>query len=405
MVRLCLALIPPAFLVSLVATRVIRSISNRAGVHDTAPVAGQVKESPRRVPNTGGIAIVLGIALPMLAIIALLVPGVIDPNDFTFVPADLHEHLTGLKAKAGDAGVLLACLLGVHVLGLIDDRRPLGPTLKLGVMLALATALVMLTGTRLLTMLDARAGGPWLSILLTVLWIGAVTNAMNFLDNMDGLAGGVALVAASMFLWAALEGRQWFVGACFALAVGACAGFLVFNFPWRGAKGRGASIFMGDAGSLVLGMLLAFLSVRLTYARIGSESPSGAGVPRLSDAGYAVLMPLAALAVPVYDMLTVTCIRLRQGRSPMLGDLNHLSHRLVRRGLSRRAAVVVICCFAAITGLCGVLLLRADGREALAIGVLLALMMTTLALLEFAGSDTGVQAPPISTHTARGAQP
>ncbi|MFO0831325.1 MAG: MraY family glycosyltransferase [Phycisphaerales bacterium] len=395
MVRLVLALIPLAFLVSVVTTRLVRGVSARAGAHDTAPMAGQIKEARRRVPNTGGIAIFLAIALPILLLLGFLAPGQIDPHDWNLVPADLHEHLAGLKAKVGDAGVLLACLLGVHLLGVLDDRRPLSPWPKLLCMLGLAAAMVIFTGTRLLTMLDPHVGGKWLSVTLTVLWICAVANAMNFLDNMDGLAGSVAMVAGSMFLWAALAGQQWFVGACLALAVGATAGFLMFNFPWRGTQGRGASIFMGDGGSLVLGMLLAFLSVRLTYAHLGpGDGVKWAGEPAPTTAWYAVLMPLATLAVPVYDMLTVTCIRLGQGRSPFVGDLNHLSHRLVRRGLSRRAAVVVIACFTAITGLCGVLLLSAGPRDAAVLGALVALMMTTLALLEFAGSDSGVQAPP-----------
>ncbi|HEX2838002.1 MAG TPA: MraY family glycosyltransferase [Phycisphaerales bacterium] len=394
MIRLCLALIPVSFLLSLLVTRIVRGVSARAGAHDTAPVAGQIKEAPRRVPNTGGIGIFVAIALPMLALLLFLAPAQIDLHDWNLVPADLHEHMAGLKAKAGDAAIMLACLLGVHLLGVFDDRRPMGPWIKLCAMLIAATVMVVITNTRLLTMLDGHVGGSWLSVILTVLWIGAITNALNFLDNMDGLAGGVALVASSMFLWAALAGQQWFVAACFALAAGATAGFLVFNFPWRGSKGRGASIFMGDGGSLVLGLFLAFLSVRLTYARIGGGDIKWAGEPGASAAWYGVLMPLAALAVPVYDMAAVTVIRLRQGRSPFVGDLNHLSHRLVRRGLSRRAAVVVICCFTAITGLCGVLLLTADSREALITGVLVALLMTTLALVEFAGSESGVQTPP-----------
>lgn len=393
MIRLCLALIPVSFLLSLLVTRIVRGVSVRAGAHDTAPVAGQIKEAPRRVPNTGGVGIFVAIALPLFVLLQVLTSWRVNLSEWGVLPTDLSVHIDGLSRKAGDAWIMLACLLGVHLLGVFDDRRPMGPWIKLCAMLIAATVMVMMTNTRMLTMLDGHVGGSWLSVALTVLWIGAITNALNFLDNMDGLAGGVALVASSMFLWAAIAGQQWFVAACFALAAGATAGFLVFNFPWRGSRGRGASIFMGDGGSLVLGLFLAFLSVRLTYARIGGDGVKWAGEPGSSAAWYGVLMPLAALAVPVYDMAAVTVIRLRQGRSPLVGDLNHLSHRLVRRGLSRRAAVVVICCFTAITGLCGVLLLSADSREAVIIGVLVALLMTTLALVEFAGSESGVQAP------------
>jgi UDP-GlcNAc:undecaprenyl-phosphate GlcNAc-1-phosphate transferase len=399
MERLCLGLIPVAFFLSLVATRLMRAAGVRAGALDSAPMAGQVKEAARQIPNTGGIAIFLGFALPILALLAFAATGSVEPGDPSLFPADLSVHQAGLKSKAGDAIVLLLGLLIVHLLGVIDDRRPLGPWPKLFVVASMALALVVLTRTRLMTMLDARAGGAWLSITLTVLWIVAITNALNFMDNMDGLAGSVACVASSLLLWTALQSQQWFIGACLALVVGATLGFLVFNFPFTR---RGASIFMGDGGSLVLGFLLAFLSVRLTYASIPAEQTRWAGEPR-DGAWYGVLMPLCALAVPIYDMLTVSVIRLRQGRSPFVGDLNHLSHRLVRRGLSRRAAVSLIALFTLITGLCGVLLLRVDERGALLAGSMVVLMMLALALIEFAGSSTGVQAPPVAP--ARGDRP
>jgi UDP-GlcNAc:undecaprenyl-phosphate GlcNAc-1-phosphate transferase len=247
-------------------------------------------------------------------------------------------------------------------------------------MLIVAGAVVLLTESRLLTLLDQRViGGVWVSIGITVVWLVVVTNAFNFLDNMDGLSAGVATIAGGFFLTAALVNGQWFVAGCLALLVGALVGFLVFNFPWRAP----ATIFMGDGGSLVVGFLLGFLTVRTTYVG-GSDATQG---PGLGSAWYGLFMPLVVLAIPLYDFCSVTLIRLSQGKSPFVGDLQHFSHRLVRRGLSRKAAVIVIYGFTAVTAIGGVSLARLEGWQAALVGVQTALVLTVLAIEEW--SSTG----------------
>jgi UDP-GlcNAc:undecaprenyl-phosphate GlcNAc-1-phosphate transferase len=288
---------------------------------------------------------------------------------------ELAQHMQGLRATASDVLVLLAGLLVLHVLGVLDDRRPLGPWLKLMVLVGVTGAVVWWTDTRLLTLLDAPLGGPWASIVVTVLWIVVVTNAMNFLDNMDGLSAGVGAIAGACFLAAALVHGQWFVAAMLAVLVGACGGFLVFNFPWRArrndADGGGATIFMGDGGSLVIGFLLGFLTVRTTY-----YAPDAAG------GWYGVFMPLVVLAIPLYDFMSVVLIRLSQGKSPLVGDLQHLSHRLVRRGLSKRAAVLVIHGLTGITAIGGIALGSLQPWQAVLVGVQTALVLLVLAVFE-----------------------
>ncbi|MCH8508286.1 MAG: undecaprenyl/decaprenyl-phosphate alpha-N-acetylglucosaminyl 1-phosphate transferase [Phycisphaerales bacterium] len=253
--------------------------------------------------------------------------------------------------------------LWLHGLGVIDDRRPLGPMVKLACMAAPPLVLAVFFDTRLLTLLDGYASGSWLSVLVTLVWFLAVTNAMNFMDNMDGLCAGVAATAGAMFLAATLIGGQWFVAGVLALLVGACGGFLVWNRP-------PARMFMGDGGSLVIGFLLAFATTRTTYI--------GDGV----TAWYAVLMPVVVLAVPLYDMASVTTIRLSQGRSPFVGDLQHFSHRLVRRGLSTRSAVAVIVGLTGATGISGLLLTRAEPWQAFAIAAQVGLLLAVLGLFE-----------------------
>jgi UDP-GlcNAc:undecaprenyl-phosphate GlcNAc-1-phosphate transferase len=194
---------------------------------------------------------------------------------------------------------------------------------------------------------------------------------------MDGLTGGVAAIAGSFFLAAALVHQQWFIAAALALLVGACVGFLTLNFPSRlaGPDSR-ASIFMGDGGSLVVGFTLAFLTVRTTFI---PTSPAGLAI---TNNWYGVLMPLLVLAVPLYDFTSVCIIRLRAGRSPFVGDLNHLSHRLHRLGLSRRDAVLVIYGLTAITSIGGVALGSLEPWQAVMVGGQTLLVLLILALFE-----------------------
>lgn len=402
------AILALAFALGLVGTLAARALGRRLGALDGPGVPGQVKPAARRVPNTGGMGIVLGVVGPLgLALLAAHVPAWQGPLE-RLAPG-VGEHLGGLRGIAGGAAVVLACVLALHALGVVDDRRPLGAMPKLAVILAASGVISAATGTRLLELLDPLAGGSWASWALTVLWIAAVTNAMNFIDNMDGLAAGVGAIAGACLLGAALSGPepQWFVAAALAALVGACGGFLVFNGPWPRA-----SVFMGDGGSLVVGLLLGFLTVRSTYVLssaaaidglvlpgalgpIGSEA--GARPGRAGVAWHGVLVPVVVLAVPLYDMASVCLIRIWQGRSPFVGDMQHLSHRLERRGLSKRMAVVVIWGLTAITGLGGVLLPGAEPARAWVIGAQAFLALAVLAAFErFAtgGPAAAAQAPP-----------
>jgi UDP-GlcNAc:undecaprenyl-phosphate GlcNAc-1-phosphate transferase len=371
MIGLCLLLVAVGFAVATPATAAARAIGRRLGAMDSPGVPGQVKAAARRVPNTGGLGVFAGVALPMLGGVVLGWTEAAEP--FIRLAPELERHLPGIRAEAGAALWLLAGLAVLHVMGLIDDRRPMGAWPKFAVMAGVSLAVILLTRTRMLTLLDGPAGGPWLSILITVVWFVAVTNAMNFMDNMDGLSGGVGAIAAAFFMAAALVNGQWFVAATLALLVGALLGFLVFNFPRR--PDGGATVFMGDGGSLVVGFLLAFLTTRTTY--LG---------PGLGGGWYAVFMPLVVLAVPLYDLVTVTCLRLWQGRSPLVGDLQHLSHRLVRRGLSRRGAVIVIYAFTAVTAIGGVSLGSLRGWQAALVGAQTLLVLLVLAIEEVASA-------------------
>ncbi|MFI4916089.1 MAG: MraY family glycosyltransferase [Phycisphaerales bacterium JB060] len=345
-----------ALVVSLVATRLATLLGRRLNAMDAAGVAGQVKADARRVPNIGGIGVVAGLLVPIVG--ALVLAPLVDGP---------HRALTDPSAVVLDAIVLIAAILLLHVLGLIDDRRPLGPLVKLGLMALPAVAIPLLTDSRLLMLLDQYPGGEVASIAITALWLLAMTNALNFLDNMDGLSAGVAAIAGAFMTAAMLLAGQWFVAGLSACVVGACLGFLPHNFP----KAR---IFMGDGGSLVLGFVLGFLSVRGTYISDASHSGSS---------WWGVLLPVLVLAVPLYDLTTVVGLRLSQGKSPLVGDLQHVSHRIAARGLGRKGAVLVLWAFSMIAGASGLLLLTVDATGAIIIGIQAVVLMAVLGVLEF----------------------
>ncbi len=343
-----------SFFTSLLATLLVRRIAPRFGLVDR-PGGRKIHAAPK--PLGGGIAIYLAVVAPMVAGLAMV--HFFDPPARF---AGLATHWGGIRHQTPLALGLAAALTGIHLLGLMDDRKPLGPYLKLAIQLGITATLVIGFDLRALTVL-----GYWPSVFVTILWIAGITNALNFLDNMDGLSAGVAAVAAAAFLVTALQIDQWFVAAMLALLLGALAGFLLFNFS-------PASIFMGDSGSLIIGFLLGVLTIRTTFLPPGTD---------LANGWYALLAPMMVLAVPLYDLLVVSAIRLSRGKSPFVGDTNHLSHRLVRRGMSRRTAVLCIWLMTAATSIAAIILPHiGSGFGAMMLFAQTLLMLGLVALLE-----------------------
>lgn len=238
---------------------------------------------------------------------------------------------------------LVAILLGatlISLFGLADDRWGLAAPAKLAGQ-ALAGVVLLLGGTQV-----QLFSQPWLNWGLTLAWVVGITNALNFLDNMDGLSGGVATIAASFFLLLAAmnEPRQVLVGAMAAALIGACAGFLRYNL-------NPATIFMGDTGSLFLGFILAALAIKLRF-------PSN--IPLVTW-----MVPVCVLALPIFDTSLVVVGRLRRGVNPFTTPgKDHLSHRLHALGLTRREAVLTCYLLAGACGMVGVYLTQARPIEA-----------------------------------------
>jgi UDP-GlcNAc:undecaprenyl-phosphate/decaprenyl-phosphate GlcNAc-1-phosphate transferase len=321
-----LGLIVLSFVLSWVLTFAMKRIAPRVGFVDK-PGGRKIHVNPKALG--GGVAIFWAFTLPLLLV--LLVARFVTPTDPT-----IAAYFGGIRLKSDVALGIIAGALLLHVLGLLDDRSALGPYLKLIVQLVAAAMLVLaFREFRVLTALGETA-----SIIVSILWIVGITNAFNFFDNMDGLSAGVAAVATTAFLITTLLIGQWFVAASLALLLGSLLGFLCFNFP-------PASIFMGDSGSLVIGFLLGVLTVRTTFLPKGVNWGAG---------WYAVFAPVIVLAVPLYDLIVVSIIRISRGKSPFVGDTNHFSHRLVARGMSRRTAVLCLYLITATTSVAAILL-------------------------------------------------
>ena len=333
------------WMLSIIFTAVAIAFGNRYKTLDSAGVEGHVKEL-RPVPNVGGVAVMSAFILPVVAGLIFVstrnAPN-IDPTkhyglDFFQSRIDQGFRPT-IALLAGVAWLLLA--------GMWDDRKPLRASTKLLLQFIPATVIVWGFDVRLLTFLDHFGSeGQALSVFIGVIWIVAMINAMNFLDNMDGLAAGVAMIASLLFAIGAFIVQQWFIAGMFSLLAGTLAGFLLFNF----APKNGAKIFLGDGGSQPIGFLLAVLAMRTTFINPGEPGYA------LGTNWWGILAPLIILAIPIYDMIATSLIRIRQGSSPWVGDQRHLSHRLVQRGFSKRGAVLIIWALAAIIGMGGIVI-------------------------------------------------
>jgi UDP-GlcNAc:undecaprenyl-phosphate GlcNAc-1-phosphate transferase len=220
--------------------------------------------------------------------------------------------------------ILLAGAAVMFVVGVVDDIRALKPQTKFMLQILSASAMAAF-GLQL-----ELTSYPPLNFLLTLFWFVGITNAFNLLDNMDGLAAGIAAITAGFRLMFLLNDGDMAAAQVTAAVVGACLGFLVHNF-------NPASIFMGDAGSLFLGFLVAGLSLAGTW-------------PYSRSTISVLVFPVLILLVPIFDTSFVTVVRILSGRRVSQGGRDHTSHRLVASGLTERGAVLLLYCVALVCG-------------------------------------------------------
>ena len=360
MVILALALLIGTFALSAVLTAVVRKMVVR-----TDFVARPTADRYHRniIPLGGGIAIFGTILIVILAAI-MVVKFLVVPGHFGWLAESAKIDPADFLARIDELLVILLCIVILFVLGLWDDKRHLGPFFKLGVQFAVAFIAAAFAEIRV----ELFIKNPIIASVLSAFWIVLIINAFNFLDNMDGASAGIAVITSSILFTAAAFSGQILVGGMALVFIGTLLGFLVFNFPPAG-------IFMGDAGSLVVGFFVALLSLRITYYH---EAQSGQWYP--------VFMPLVAMAVPLYDFISVTLLRISPGKSPFVGDTQHFSHRLKRHGLTETQRVLMLYLATLCTGLGATFLSQVN-----LIGAILVFMQTILVLLIIAVFETTVK--------------
>jgi UDP-GlcNAc:undecaprenyl-phosphate/decaprenyl-phosphate GlcNAc-1-phosphate transferase len=279
-----------AFVAPLVLAWFLTPLALRAALRwQAVDEPGERKVQQQAVPYLGGVAIVIAFSVTVLAAAAL-------------------RAAQGQPAgsEIGALAVLLATGVLLALLGLVDDLRGVSIGVRLLAEVG-AGVVVVLSGSG-----ATLIGNPLLDGIATVVWVVLIVNAVNLLDNMDGLSAGVAAIASATFFVLAVTQGQFLVAALSAALAGCAVGFLRHNF-------HPATIYMGDAGSLFLGFLLAVLATRLELV----DSP-----PLV-----ALFVPLLVLGVALFDTTLVVLERLRHGRSPFQGGRDHTSHRLVFVGL------------------------------------------------------------------------
>jgi UDP-GlcNAc:undecaprenyl-phosphate GlcNAc-1-phosphate transferase len=274
-------------------TPLVRNIAMRLNIVDSPSESHKTHKQP--VPYLGGVAIVIGVCVITYA-------AIVQSEQFNSL---------GLAST-----VLLPAVL-IGVIGLIDDIKKLKPWPRfiaqnlVGIVIAI---ILILTDT-----LGSPSGNTYVDLFLTLFWIVGITNSINFFDNIDGGASGSVAISSLFLFILAFQGGQYSIAALSIVLAGATTGFLLWNRP-------PARIYMGDAGALFLGLLIATLSLRF--------DPN----PIFLSASFSI--PVFLLAIPILDTTVAVTSRLRRRISPFQGGQDHLSHRLMRTGMGKRQAVL-----------------------------------------------------------------
>jgi len=294
-----------AFALTGMLTWPIRSLAIRLGAMDVPNLARKAQTEP--VPYLGGVAIALGFSIVTLGAV--------------FVGA---ENFSGEDSNQLKDLALTALLpaLALGAMGLFDDLRSLSPWPRLITQTVVGTFVAFViveNGTIGTPFGNGGADGTWINTAVTIFWIVGICNSINFFDNLDGAASGAVAIAALGVFIIAFDRGQELVSALSIVTAGATIGFLMWNKS-------PAKIYMGDAGALFLGIIISVATIRLN--------------PGITPTWHSLAIPLILLAVPLLDTCVAVFSRLARGLSPLTGGKDHLSHRLVRAGLTRPMAAI-----------------------------------------------------------------
>ena len=320
--------------------------------------------SKKIVALGGGIAIYATLATIILSAI-VIVKFIAAPGHLDWLGDSVTVHIKGFLDKTDKLLIILALVSALFLLGLWDDKKHLGPFFKLIVQFVIAICAAYFADIRVEFFIESKI----ITSLLSAVWIVFIINSFNFLDNMDGLSAGIAVITSSIFFSIAALNGQVFISGIAIVFIGTLLGFLVFNFP-------PAKIYMGDAGSLVIGFFIALLSLRTTYY---NQAQSGRW--------YSVLVPLIVLAVPLYDFISVTFLRIMQGKSPFVGDTQHFSHRIKKYGFSDTQTALILYLATLCTGLGASFLSQVNMAGAILIFIQTIMILSIIAVFEMTSTN------------------
>jgi UDP-GlcNAc:undecaprenyl-phosphate GlcNAc-1-phosphate transferase len=336
-----------AFALTGLLTWPVRALAISLGAMDAPNLARKTQTEP--VPYLGGVAIALGITIVSFAAV--------------FVGGDALGQDNGQLKDLALTVLLPGLLLGA--MGLFDDLRSLSPWPRLIAQTLVGTVVAFVivnSGTIGTPFGNGGTGdsGSWINTAVTIFWIVGVCNSINFFDNLDGAASGAVAIAALGVFFIAFDRGQELVSALSIVTAGATIGFLMWNKS-------PAKIYMGDAGALFLGIIISVATIRLN--------------PGITPTWQSLAIPLMLLAVPLLDTCVAVFSRLARGLSPLTGGKDHLSHRLVRGGLTRPMAAISLW---SASGICALFALGvyffADSLGSILIGIFAAVWLLALVL-------------------------
>lgn len=310
-----------SFAFTFATTPLVRRLAFRIGAIDIPRDARRMHKKP--TPRIGGVAIIFGFAVATVCF------------------AQWSRPLIGTMLGAAV----------IAVMGFVDDLKNLPAKLKFVIQIVAALIVIFVGGIKIdvFTNPNLLSDNPywvlpgWLSITLTVLWIVFITNAVNFIDGLDGLAAGVSAIMSVSLVFISVRVGEYSIAILGIALMGSCFGFLPFNF-------NPAKIFMGDTGSTFLGFMLATLSIQGVFK------------------SYAVIsfaVPLIMLGLPLFDASFAMIRRIAHGQSPMVADRGHLHHRLVDMGFSQKQTVFILYAISGVLGITAVLLAESGFLRAL----------------------------------------
>ena len=302
-----------ATILATILTYFCRQLSWKLNMLDR-PLGEHHKKHRKATPLLGGLGMFLSWILIIFPALWLL------QTADQFLPLGIQQQIPGISSVKPLIYVITLGAGSLTIIGLIDDWRPLGPFVKLLLQLIICASVSLYPKIRITVFMENQ----FLTWFVTVCWFMFIINAINFFDNMDGLASGIALIAAIIFTLVAAFRNQYFVAALGSSTAGCAIGFHLFNrYP--------ASIFMGDSGSHFLGFMLSVIGSLTSFYQ-----------PVTTPTVASLLIPFLVLAVPIFDTVMVIFIRACNGKPIHCGDHNHISHRFHQMGIGRKRSVFLV---------------------------------------------------------------